>query len=284
MKSGAAPLAKLRRPRLHAATPREHLFARLDELRKQPLVWVSGPPGAGKTTLLASYLDARGVEGLWYQLDAGDLDLSTYFFYLGTAAKKLVGDAAPLPLLTQDYAHDLSGFARRWFRQLFSRLEPPTLLVFDNYQEVAESTLGNLLAAAVQDVPEGITVVIISRTTLPPAFARALTHGDIAVLGWDQLRLRQEEAEALAAARGVSSRETVSAVLKQCEGWAAGLTVMLERVRETGGAAGGADLASMDSIFGYFGVWCLMPYQTRPAAISSSAVTCPPYRQHRPRR
>jgi len=252
MKSGAAPLAKLRRPRLHAATSREQLFARLDALRKQPLIWVSGPPGAGKTTLLASYLEARAIEGLWYQLDAGDLDLSTYFFYLGTAAKKLVGDTAPLPLLTQDYAHDPSGFARRWFRQLFSRLEPPTLLVFDNYQEVAESALGNLLAAAIQDVPEGITLVIISRTTPSPAFARALAHGDIAVLGWDELRLRQEEAEALAAARGVSSRETVRTVLAQCEGWAAGCAVMLDRLRESGGAAGGADLDSKETIFGYF--------------------------------
>jgi hypothetical protein len=28
-------------------------------------------PGAGKTTLVASWLDARNIKGIWYQVDWG---------------------------------------------------------------------------------------------------------------------------------------------------------------------------------------------------------------------
>lgn len=71
-------LAKLSRPRLYDALARERLFDRLDELRRHPVVWIAGPLGAGKTTLVASYLEARKHRGIWYQLDAGDSDVSTF--------------------------------------------------------------------------------------------------------------------------------------------------------------------------------------------------------------
>ena len=46
----------------------------------------SAPPGAGKTTLASSYVDARELRHLWFQLDAGDADPATFFHYLGVAA------------------------------------------------------------------------------------------------------------------------------------------------------------------------------------------------------
>ena len=95
-------LAKLSRPRLYDALPRERLFALLDEKRKHPAIWIAGPPGAGKTTLVGSYLEDRKLPGIWYQVDAGDNDLSTFFYYL-TEAAKAFASRKPLPLLTPEY-------------------------------------------------------------------------------------------------------------------------------------------------------------------------------------
>src|SRR5581483_3941845 len=134
----APQLAKLTRPRLHRAVPRERLFALLDEAREhKPAICVVGPPGAGKTTLVASWFDARGIKGIWYQVDAGDADLATFFYYLGEAAKPYTRRGQrPLPLLTPEYLADVAGFSRRYFRELFSRLPAGATLVLDNYQEI----------------------------------------------------------------------------------------------------------------------------------------------------
>ncbi|HEX7812316.1 MAG TPA: hypothetical protein VF460_10450 [Burkholderiales bacterium] len=81
-------LAKLTRPRLHRAIERRRLFAVLDEAHDhKAAICVVGPPGAGKTTLVASWLDARAIKGIWYQVDPGDADLATFFYYLGEATR-----------------------------------------------------------------------------------------------------------------------------------------------------------------------------------------------------
>ncbi len=132
-------MGKVTRPILPDVFSRKRLFDLLDRMRKRPLIWVSGPPGCGKTTLVASYLDARRLPCLWYQIDQGDADPATFFYYLGLAAKKAAPrKRKPLPLLTPEYLQGISTFTLRYFENLYDRFKIPSILVFDNYHEVPD--------------------------------------------------------------------------------------------------------------------------------------------------
>ena len=120
-----------------------------------PVTWVAGPPGSGKTTLVASYLDTRKIPYLWYQVDDGDADIATFFYYMGMAAKKAFpGKRKPLPVLTPEYLSDISSFTRRYFEELYGKLKPPFIIVFDNYQDAPdESGFHDVISAGLSMIP-----------------------------------------------------------------------------------------------------------------------------------
>ncbi|MBI3527467.1 MAG: hypothetical protein HY067_05800 [Betaproteobacteria bacterium] len=246
-------LAKLSRPRLYDAVPRERLFRLLDEKRKHPAIWVAGPPGAGKTVLIASYLESRERAGVWYHVDLGDADVSTFFYYLTESAQSFARKSQPLPLLTAEYLPDLEGFARRYFRDLFARAPENSFFVFDNFQDVPQQgAIPRVLSAAVPEVPEHVNLVCISRTEPPPEFSRHVASEAVAQIGWEDLRLTPDEAHAIAKARGDIDPRVLEKLYEKSDGWAAGLTLTVERFR--GRLAGDAEIDSLakDATFDYF--------------------------------
>jgi ATP/maltotriose-dependent transcriptional regulator MalT len=273
-------LAKLTRPRLHNAVARERLFALLDDARgKHPAICVVGPPGAGKTTLAASWLDSRAVKGIWYQVDSGDADLATFFHYLRQAGQPFARKGRPLlPALAPEYLADVPGFARRFFRELFSRLPTGATLVLDNYQEIAaDEAFHQIVSDAIHEMPVGLTLVVITRRDPPDCYARLIANEAVAFLDWGELRLTLEEAHAIAGARGHRSTERVGALHAQSDGWAAGLTLLLEQGAANTPSAG-TPQRGRDALFGYFAAqgFARLPEPTRQFLMQTAILPAVP--------
>lgn len=244
-------LAKLSPPRLARVYLRRRLFARLDQARECPVVWISAPAGAGKTTSVASYLKDRGLHCIWYQMDTGDSDPASLFYYLGQAAPRR---NRPLPLLTPEFLPNLAVFTRNFFRALFARLNVPAVLVLDNYQEVPEGApLHEVLALGLREIPAGITVLILSRSDPPVPFASLRASEALAMVSWEELRLNKTESKGVVLLRNAKlSAVAMSTLIEQSHGWMAGLVLLLEQRRVSPEPRVSGNMRDYALLFAYF--------------------------------
>jgi LuxR family maltose regulon positive regulatory protein len=250
-------LAKLTRPEPALVLPRPRLFEGLDE--ELPLVWVSGPAGAGKTTLVSSYVVNKKNPCLWYQIDAGDADLATFFHYLGLAVQQIAPrHRKALPNLMPEYLPGLLTFTQRFFEQLYLRLSPPAVLVFDNYQEVpAESPLHEVLRTACEVLPSGVRIIVLSRTKPPAPLARLRAYREMKCLDWAELRLTRDEVAAMIALRNPRvlaelQPARIEQLHQHAQGWAAGLVLLLEQDRIARSNTSLLSTATQEVLFDYF--------------------------------
>lgn len=223
------PIAKISRPGTTGLFLRDRLFYLLDRLKEKQVLWIAAPAGAGKSSLVSGWLESRELSSLWYHVDQRDADLATFFYYLGLAAQKTdLKKSKPLPVLTPEYLPGLPAFTRNFFEQLFGRLKQPGVMVLDNYQDFDQpADFHNLIANGVELAPQGITVIILSRSGPPPAFARLQANNRVGFIGWDDIRFTQEETAQLASILMPDSVDALQ-LHEKTGGWAAGIVLLSE--------------------------------------------------------
>lgn len=250
MSNNAVTPAKLSIPSAANAVRRERLFREIDHAGQA--VWIAAPAGAGKTTAAASYIAAAKRPALWYRLDSEDADPAAFFHFMSLAAARAVPRRRlSLPLLTPEHLHDLAGFARCYFRTLFGSLPAGSLLVVDNCHMLDNvPVFQEIMREVLNEIPAGIKAIILSRTAPPPLLARLEANRNLHLLGWDDMRLTEEETGQLAGAH--LDAETIRRLHARSGGWAAGVILLLRRPDDVSAEREGHDLQSHQAVFNYF--------------------------------
>jgi len=218
--------------------------------------WIASPAGSGKTTLVSSYLSTRKLPCLWYQIDERDGDLAQFFYYMGLAAKQAnPRKRRQLPLFTPEYLAGVHAFTRNYFEDLYSRVRPPFALVLDNFQDAPEGKgFHEMIAHSLEVIPEGIQVMIMSRSEPPPELAKLRSGHGFASLGWKDLRFTLEETQVMYGARhhNTPDNNVVEVLHKETEGWAAGLVLMTEVAKTREIHYSLISELSREAVFNYF--------------------------------
>jgi len=233
----APSLAKIARPRLTGVYQRQRVFALLDAVADRRVIWLSAPAGYGKTIAVASWLQARATTAIWYLCDDGDGDIASFFHFLSlTLANSVRAQATPLPLLSPELYSALPTFVRNYFREYCARLPVPALIVLDNWHDIpANAALRELLPIAINELPAGVGLIVICREEPAANLSRLQSSNQMAMIGWHDLKLTEQETADIAARyEPASGQRTVlpaDELYAVTQGWAAGLTVMLRHER-----------------------------------------------------
>ena len=244
------------RPIVRKAVSRERLFKQLDRFQEDPIIWVSGPAGSGKTSLVSSYLQDRRIHNLWYQVAEADKDPATFFYRLGSSfSDAFPRRKKPLPLFSPEYLQGIPAFAQRFFKEAFSSLKPGTILVLDNFQFIPEnSIIQEAILLGVNEFAQVRLLVLISRGAPPPSWIRLQANQQLGLLTWEDLRLTLEESVDIVRLRPDRDvpGETIRQVHALVDGWAAGLILILQGLRQ-GIVLKKIDDITREGIFQYFG-------------------------------
>ncbi len=228
-------LPKFEPPQVAGLCLRERLFTQLDGLADKRALWISSPAGSGKTSLVASYLAERNKNIIWYQVDAGDGDIASFFHHMALCIKNAYPKKrGMLPDFTSEYLAGLPAFSLNYFRELFKKMEPGSVLVLDNFQDAGEQvSLHEVMQYLLKEIPEGVQLVILSRVDPPAVLASSQTSQQFALLSMQDIHFDREESDKVADLRSeVTLSKTQYAQLHELtQGWAAGLILTLRHLK-----------------------------------------------------
>jgi LuxR family maltose regulon positive regulatory protein len=194
--------------------------------RPQRLILVSAPAGFGKTTLVAEWVRHAGTPAAWLGLDPDDNDPVRFWRHLVAAVRTAdpsVGRGMD-SVLAADSLPPLKSLAVELVNDL-DRRSQGLILVLDDYHLIAAGAVHSALNTLLDNLPDEMRVVIISRADPPLALARLRSRDQITEARSADLRFsRGEAAEFLNRAHQLGlAEEDVSCLEERTEGWIAGL-------------------------------------------------------------
>ena len=204
---------------------RPHLLARLEGWEARKLTLVSAPPGFGKTTLVSTWAAGTKAAIAWVSLDEEDNDPVRFWTYVVRALSEPLGAFAAA---AEEVLRSPSPSIKALIAELINRLAQhgtPVVLVLDDYHAITAEPIHQTLSLFIDRLPEGIHVVLATRSDPPFMLARLRAQGHMIEFRAADLRFDAGEAATYLNERMnlALPDDALKALTRSTEGWVTGL-------------------------------------------------------------
>ncbi len=230
---------KLHSPRPRPAiVPRQRLTGRIEDGLWRKLTLVSAPAGSGKTTLVCEWLAQTTVPVAWLSLDEADNQPLRFLSYLLGAVRSVrpeVGQPPEALLQTMDAAQ-LERLLTALLLIPLGESETPFVLVLDDYQVIHNPMLHQALAWLLDNLPEGMHLLMTTRQDPPLPLARLRVRDELNEIRPADLRFAESESRVFfnEIMNLDLSDEDIRAIERRTEGWAAAIQLSALSLRSQG--------------------------------------------------
>lgn len=243
-------------PQIYHPVQRQRLFRLFDENFFQQNILVVGQAAQGKSTLVASYLANKNHPVLWFRLSAEDNNHATLFEKLTQGLASM--DELPVRLKEMTVPRATLGVKEEGRRHLealsivFRGLETRVTIVMDDLQALDETASGFSLVRRIVDLDhEKLILILLSRSYPGFELARLKMGRHLFVIDNENLAFTYDETRDFFNETGVGFPIDVEKIYRITEGWAGGLTLVSESIRQMKNLSRLPDRLSAD-VFGFF--------------------------------
>ncbi len=183
--------------------------------------------GYGKTVALYNFLQSKsGFKHIWFTLKLNEMD----DIWLWQKLCLTLGDTFPSwQKKLRQYSLPKNGIEIEHFLHFFKVIiSEPTVLVFDNFQEIKSETFHSLLDAIVRTKISDLHIVIISRVYPHFQYSELFLKGYCYILEQDDFAFSLDEMAAFFHLNGFSLKtSTLNTLMHDTEGWVSAIYLSL---------------------------------------------------------
>jgi ATP/maltotriose-dependent transcriptional regulator MalT/two-component SAPR family response regulator len=238
---------------------RERLLNLIKENVDKKLILICAAAGYGKTTLLAQFCQEINRPYVFYDIDAKDNDIATFFNYLVVGIRQHVPKFGKRVKSIVSQTRDIEIVVGTFINEFIENVKGRMYIILDDYHHLQKNKeIARNVDYLLRHLPTHLRLIIASRATPPLNLTYYSAKQDLLLIEKDRIQFDLQEIQALLKnVYGLRiAQEDINRIAKHSEGWITAVQLIVQKICATGvdKAAQTIDdyIASGEEIFNYF--------------------------------